>query len=130
MSDIPNELKYANSHEWVRVNEDSTVTIGISDHAQSALGDVVYVELPEVDQEAVAGSEIALVESVKAASDIYSPISGTVLTINDSLVNTPENLNESCYDTAWLFTLQPSDLGELDALLSAEQYKNTIESGE
>ncbi len=123
MPQIPTELKYAKSHEWVKVNEDGTVTVGISDHAQTALGDVVYVEVPEVGQLASAGSEIALVESVKAASDIYSPLSGEVLSINEELVDNPESLNEDCYGAAWLFTLQPSDTSELDALLNAEQYK-------
>ncbi|GAB2509980.1 glycine cleavage system protein GcvH [Microbulbifer agarilyticus] len=123
MSEIRNELKYASSHEWARVEEDGTVTVGISDHAQEALGDVVYVETPEVGQTLSAGEEAGVVESVKAASDIYAPISGEVVAINEALEDEPETVNSSPYDDGWFFKVKPSDEGELDKLLDADAYK-------
>ncbi|WP_043319474.1 glycine cleavage system protein GcvH [Microbulbifer sp. HZ11] len=123
MSEIRSELKYASSHEWARLEEDGTVTVGISDHAQDALGDVVYVETPEVGQTVSAGEEAGVVESVKAASDIYAPISGEVIAINEALEDEPETVNSSPYDDGWFFKIKPSDESELEKLLDADAYK-------
>ncbi|MFV8781213.1 glycine cleavage system protein GcvH [Microbulbifer sp. SA54] len=123
MSEIRSELKYASSHEWARLEEDGTVTVGISDHAQDALGDVVYVETPEVGATLSAGEEAGVVESVKAASDIYSPISGEVVAVNEALADEPETVNSSPYDDGWFFRIKPSDESELDKLLDADAYK-------
>jgi glycine cleavage system H protein len=122
MSQTPVELKYASSHEWARLEEDGTVTIGISDHAQEALGDVVFVELPDVGSTLAASDEAGVVESVKAASDIYAPISGEVIAINELLEDSPETVNSDPYDDGWLYRLRPEDPGELEKLLSAEEY--------
>ncbi|MBT5388124.1 MAG: glycine cleavage system protein GcvH [Porticoccaceae bacterium] len=127
MSDLPTELKYANSHEWARVESDGTVVIGITDHAQEALGDVVYIELPEVGAEVDAGSEVAVVESVKAASDIYSPVSGEVVEINPVLEDEPETVNHSPYADGWMFRVKITDQGELDEMLDADGYQAAIE---
>ena len=123
MSQTPSELKYASSHEWARLEEDGSVTIGISDHAQEALGDVVFVELPEVGSTLAAGDEAGVVESVKAASDIYAPVAGEVIAVNEHLEDEPETVNGDPYNDGWFFKLQPSDTAELDALLSAEDYQ-------
>ncbi|GAA5443079.1 glycine cleavage system H protein [Microbulbifer sp. NBRC 101763] len=123
MSEIRNELKYLSSHEWARLEEDGTVTIGISDHAQDALGDVVYVETPEVGSTLAAGDEAGVVESVKAASDIYSPVSGEVVAVNEALEDSPETVNSSPYDDGWFFRIKPSDVSELDNMLDAEAYR-------
>ena len=113
MSELPGDLKYTKEHEWLRQEEDGSVTIGITDHAQSALGDLVYVELPEVDQEVESGGEMAVVESVKAASDVYAPIGGTVLQVNDELSEDPEKINVDPYGDGWIVRLQPAgDAGE------------------
>lgn len=130
MSEIRSELKYLASHEWARVEEDGTVTIGITQHAQDALGDVVYVETPEVGSNVNAGEEAGVVESVKAASDIYSPVSGEVIAINEALVDAPETVNESPYDDGWFFKVKPSDLSELDNALDAAGYQQAIEEDE
>ncbi len=122
MNQTPGELKYASSHEWARLEEDGTVTVGITDHAQEALGDVVFVELPEVGASLAAAEEAGVVESVKAASDIYSPVGGEVIAINDKLEDEPETVNADCYNDGWFFKLQPGDTSELEALLSAEDY--------
>ena len=122
MSQTPSELKYASSHEWARLEEDGTVTIGISDHAQEALGDVVFVELPEVGDTLAAGDEAGVVESVKAASDLYAPIGGEVLEINGVLEDEPETVNSDPYHDGWFFRLQPADTAELDKLLAADDY--------
>ncbi|PLW83551.1 glycine cleavage system protein H [Kineobactrum sediminis] len=122
MSQTPSELKYASSHEWARLEEDGTVTIGISDHAQEALGDVVFVELPELGDRLAAGDEAGVVESVKAASDIYAPIGGEVIAINDALEDEPETVNSDPYNDGWFFRLQPDDTTELENLLGAEDY--------
>jgi glycine cleavage system H protein len=127
MSDTPAELKYAKTHEWARLEDDGTVTVGISDHAQHALGDVVFVELPEVGAELTAGSEAGVVESVKAASDIYAPVSGEVIAINEKLVDVPETINGDPYGDGWFFRLRPSDASELDELLDAEGYRAVSE---
>ncbi len=123
MSQTPSELRYAKSHEWARLEEDGTVTVGITDHAQHALGDVVFVELPEVGSTLAAGDEAGVVESVKAASDIYSPVGGEVLAINEQLEDEPETVNADPYSDGWFFKLQPSDTSELEELLSAEDYQ-------
>ena len=123
MSNTPSELKYASSHEWARLEEDGTVTVGITDHAQDALGDVVFVELPEVGSALAAGDEAGVVESVKAASDIYAPVGGEVIAINGQLEDEPETVNSDPYHDGWFFKLQPGDVSELDALLTAEDYQ-------
>ena len=115
-------LKFATSHEWARLEADGTVTIGISNHAQEALGDIVFLELPDVGREVKATENVAVVESVKAASDIYAPISGTITARNDAIADTPEQVNEQPYD-AWLFKIAPSNVGELDGLLSQADYE-------
>jgi len=127
MSQTPNELKYAATHEWARLEEDGTVTVGITDHAQDALGDVVFVELPEVGSTLAASDEAGVVESVKAASDIYAPLAGEVIAVNDLLEDAPETVNSDPYNDGWFFKLQPSDKSELDALLSAEDYQAQCE---
>ena len=127
MSDIPGDLKFLSSHEWVRVESDGTITVGISDHAQDLLGDIVFVELPEVGQSIDAESDSAIVESVKAASDIYSPLSGEVIEVNSLLEDQPEIINSSPYEDGWFFKLNPIDLGELDNLLSPEDYSDVCE---
>ena len=127
MSDIPSDLRYAASHEWARLEADGSVTVGISDHAQEALGDVVYVELPEVGQQLAAGQQAGVVESVKAASDIYAPISGEVIAINEQLTDSPEMVNSEPYGS-WFYRLQPSDASALDKLLDAEGYKASCDA--
>lgn len=122
MSELRDELKYLSSHEWARVEDDGTVVVGISDHAQASLGDVVYVEVPEVGASVNAGEEAAVVESVKAASDVYSPISGEVIAVNEALEDAPETVNESPYDDGWFFKVKPSDISELDGALSKDAY--------
>ena len=123
MSNIPGELKYLSSHEWARLESDGqTVTVGITDHAQDLLGDVVFVELPEVDAEIAAGDEAGVVESVKAASDIFSPVSGVVTEINEDLEESPELVNSDPYDDGWFFKVKISDAEELASLLDAEAY--------
>ena len=109
MSELPGELKYTKEHEWLRQEEDGSVTIGITDHAQGALGDLVYVELPEVGQDVESGGEMAVVESVKAASDVYAPISGSVLAVNEVLSDDPEKINADPYGDGWIVRLQPAD---------------------
>ena len=123
MSQTPTELKYTRSHEWARVEADGSITVGLSDHAQEALGDVVFVELPEVGTGLSAGDEAGVVESVKAASDIYAPVSGEVLAINPLLEDAPETVNSDPYVDGWFYRLQPSDSSELDNLLSAADYE-------
>lgn len=126
MSNIPAELRFAKSHEWARMESDGNITVGISDHAQEALGDVVFVELPEVGKVFAAGETAGVVESVKAASDIYSPVAGEVIAVNDKLGDAPELLNSDPYD-AWIFKVKPSDAGgDLDKLLDAPGYKSEI----
>lgn len=122
MSNIPAELKYVESHEWLRKEADGTITVGITDYAQAALGDVVFIELPEVGAEVEADDDIAVVESVKAASDVYAPIAGTIVAVNEDLVDAPEKANEDPYGDAWFFRMEPTDPNVLDTLLSAEDY--------
>lgn len=127
MSDIPGDLKFLSSHEWVRVEPDGSVTIGISDHAQDLLGDIVFVELPDIGQSIDAETDAAIVESVKAASDVYSPISGEVTEVNSILEDQPEIINSSPYEDGWFFKMAPSDLGEIEDLLSPEDYSEVCE---
>jgi glycine cleavage system H protein len=127
MSEMPTELKYARTHEWARLEEDGTVTVGITDYAQDALGDVVFVELPEVGAPVAGQAEAGVVESVKAASDIYAPISGTVVAINESLEDAPENVNEDPYGDGWFFRLEPDDSADLNDLMDAEAYGEMLE---
>lgn len=130
MAEFPGDLKYAETHEWARVEDDGTVTVGISDHAQESLGDVVYVELPEVDADVQAKGEAGVVESVKAASDIYAPVSGTIIAVNQALEDAPETVNESPYEDGWFFKLQPNDLSEMEALMSPNDYEEFCENEE
>ena len=127
MNEIPGDLRFKKSHEWVRVEADGSLTIGISDHAQDLLGDIVFVELPEIGTQISAEDEVAIVESVKAASDIYSPISGEIIEVNEVLLDNPEIINESPYHEGWFYKLQPSDSEEIDELLSPEQYGDICE---
>lgn len=128
MSNIPDDLKYASSHEWVRVDDEGVATVGISDHAQDALGDIVFVELPEVGTSVNAKEEVAVVESVKAASDIYSPLSGTIVAVNETLMDAPETVNSSSYDNGWFFRIELSNEAELDDLMDAEAYSEHLEN--
>jgi glycine cleavage system H protein len=125
MSDIPADLRFAQSHEWARLEADGTVTVGISDHAQEALGDVVFVELAEVGKTFAAEDQAGVVESVKAASDIYAPVAGEVIAVNEELAGSPELLNSEPY-SAWIFKLKPNDPADLEKLLDAAGYKAAI----
>jgi glycine cleavage system H protein len=121
----PADLKYAESHEWIRTEADGTLTVGISDHAQEALGDIVFVDLPEAGRQVSPGEAVAVVESVKAASDIYAPVAGEIIASNGDLGDAPDAVNAKPYE-AWLFKIKPSDANATDALLSADQYKQSI----
>ena len=127
MSQIPADLRYAANHEWARLEADGSVTVGISDHAQEALGDVVFIELPEVGKTLAAGDQAGVVESVKAASDIYAPVGGEVIAVNEALADAPEQVNGEPYG-AWFFKLKPQDAAELDKLLDADGYRAASES--
>jgi glycine cleavage system H protein len=127
MSEFPAELKYASSHEWTRLESDGSVVVGITDHAQDALGDVVYIELPEVGTHVDAGAEVAVIESVKAASDIYSPVTGDVTEINPALEDEPEAVNSSPYGDGWLFRIMPTDMASMADLMDADTYAATLE---
>ncbi len=122
MSEFPVELKYVSTHEWAKLEEDGMVTVGISDFAQNALGDVVFVEQPEIGQQLAAQEEAGVVESVKAASDIYAPVAGTVVAVNEALEDAPENVNQDPYGDGWFYSIKPNDVAELDDLLDAEAY--------
>ena len=126
MSKIPNDLKYVKSHEWAKKQPDGTVLIGITDHAQSALGDLVFVEVPKAGRKVNAGEACAVVESVKAASDVYAPISGEVVDANGALANSPETLNQDPYGKGWMFKLKPANTAELDQLLDAAGYEKVV----
>ena len=126
MSKLPDDLKYAKSHEWAKLTDDGTVCVGISDHAQQELGDLVYIELPEVGRSVTAGEACAVVESVKAASDIFSPVVGEIVAINEAVVDAPELVNEDAY-AAWLFRMRPDDAQALDPLFDAEAYQAYID---
>ena len=128
MADIPNNLKFLESHEWAREEDDGSVTVGISDHAQSLLGDIVFVELPEVGSEVNKQDDVAVVESVKAASDVYTPLSGEVLEVNEMLADRPEVINSSPYEDGWFFKIKPNNIEELSELLDNEAYQELSES--
>lgn len=127
MNEIPGDLKFLKSHEWARMEDDGTVTVGISDHAQGQLGDLVYVELPSVGDSVEAGNACAVVESVKAASDVYSPVSGKVIKVNDALADKPEAINEDAFGDGWIFRIAPSDPSEMEELLMPDDYAAQIE---
>ncbi|MDR7344630.1 glycine cleavage system H protein [Pantoea alhagi] len=127
MSNVPNELKYRESHEWVRKEADGTYTVGITEHAQELLGDMVFIDLPDVGSSFAAGDDCAVAESVKAASDIYAPLSGEIVAVNDALEASPEQVNSEPYASGWLFRLKASDESELDQLLDAEAYLASID---
>ena len=129
MSTYPDNLKYAASHEWVRLEEDGTATVGISNHAQDALGDIVFIELPEVGATIHAKDEVAVVESVKAASDVYSPISGEIIATNELLADAPETVNSVPYDDGWFYKIKLTDELELDELMDADAYSDHCEEG-
>jgi glycine cleavage system H protein len=122
MSSTPENLKYTQSHEWVQDNGDGTATVGITDHAQELLGDLVFVELPEVGAIYEAGAECAVVESVKAASDVYAPVAGEIAAVNDALVGAPETINQAPYEAGWIFKIRPADAASLDRLMTAADY--------
>ena len=128
MTNNPNTLKYAESHEWVRVEESGELTIGITDHAQDLLGDLVYAELPEVGQRFSAKEECMLLESVKAASDIYMPINGEISAVNSALEDSPELINEDSFGEGWLFKIQPDNKSDIEGLLSAEAYETSLDA--
>ena len=128
MSNIPVDLKYTKSHEWARSNEDGSLTIGISDNAQDQLGDMVFIEAPDIGQTVAAEEACAVVESVKAASDVYSPVAGEIIAVNEKLADSPETVNQDPYGEGWIFRLKPADAGSVDALLDAEAYQALIES--
>jgi glycine cleavage system H protein len=127
MNEIPGDLKFLKSHEWARMEDDGTVTVGISEHAQGQLGDLVYVELPSVGDTVEAGNACAVVESVKAASDVYSPVSGTILKVNDALADKPETINEDAFGDGWIFKLKPSSPAEMEELLTPDDYAEQLE---
>lgn len=127
MSNIPSELKYTTSHEWVRHDGDGIVTVGITEHAQGLLGDMVFVELPDVGDEVTTGDDVAVAESVKAASDIYAPITGEVVEVNEDLEDSPELVNSDAFGDGWMFKVKVEDMGELDSLLDAEGYAGSID---
>ena len=127
MSNIPSDLKYASSHEWVRNEGDGIVTVGITEHAQGLLGDMVFVDLPDVGDEFAAGDDCAVAESVKAASDIYAPVAGEIVEINEELEDAPENVNTDAFGDGWLFKIKMEDASELDNLLDAEGYAESID---
>ncbi|VAW84494.1 Glycine cleavage system H protein [hydrothermal vent metagenome] len=126
MNNIPSHLKYTDSHEWSELLDDGTVRIGITDHAQDSLGDMVFVELPEMGREVAAAEECAVVESVKAASDLYSPIAGEIMAVNTQLEDSPELINQSAFQDGWIFLIKPKDVSELDKLLDANAYADLV----
>jgi glycine cleavage system H protein len=127
MSEIPGDLKFLKSHEWARVEDNGQVTIGISDHAQGLLGDLVYVELPGVGDSVTAGNAVAVVESVKAASDVYAPVSGKVVAVNEALSDKPETINEDAYGDGWILVVKPDSLDEVNELLTPDDYSELLE---
>jgi len=130
MSEIPGDLKFMKSHEWARIEGDGKVTVGISDHAQDLLGDLVYVDLPDVGDSVEAGNACAVLESVKAASDIYAPVSGTITEVNSALADKPETINEDAYGDGWLFVIEASDPDQAKELLAPDDYAALIEGDE
>ena len=130
MSDLPTDLRFAKSHEWVRDEGDGTATVGITDHAQELLGDLVYVELPEQGSSVAAGDSVGVIESVKAASDTYAPVSGEVVEVNDELESSPERINTDPYGDGWMYKIAMEDLEEIEDLLDAEAYSEAIAAEE
>lgn len=130
MSDVPENLRYTKTHEWVRSESDGSVTVGITDHAQDLLGDMVFIELPEVGANFMTGDDCAVVESVKAASDIYAPVAGEIIEINEKLTETPEKVNQSPYEDGWLFKMTPEDSEEAEELMDAAAYADYAQSEE
>jgi glycine cleavage system H protein len=128
MSDFPNDVRYAKTHEWIRLEDDGTALVGISDHAQDAMGDLVYVQLPETGVQVAAGSEAGVVESVKAASDIYAPVDGEIVEVNTLLEDAPETINEDPYGRGWIFRIRPANAADVDGLLSADDYQAQVEN--
>ena len=128
MNEIPGDLRFLKSHEWARLEDDGTVTVGISEFAQSQLGDLVYVEVPTEGDSISAGNACAVVESVKAASDVYSPVSGVIVRANSALADRPEAINEDAFGEGWIFVVKPSDPSELDALMGPDEYADMIEA--
>lgn len=126
--DIPGELRIAASHEWVRINDDGTATIGITEHAQEQLGDIVFVETPEIDMACQPEQAVAVVESVKAASDLYAPISGKIIDANGALGDSPELINDSPYEDGWIFKIQPDDVSEIENLMDPDDYSQMVEN--
>ncbi len=127
MSEVPGDLLYTREHEWLRKEEDGSVTVGITDHAQAALGDLVYVELPEIDQDVEHNGEMAVVESVKAASDVYAPIAGVVVAVNETLADVPETINSDAYGEGWIVRLQPADDADESDLMSPDDYQALLD---
>jgi glycine cleavage system H protein len=127
MSNTPEDYKYTKTHEWVKVQDDGTVLVGITDHAQDALGELVFVEIPDAGINVVTGDAVAVVESVKSASDIYSPISGEIVASNEELEATPELVNEDAFERGWIFRIQPTDMGEVEELMDASDYASQLE---
>jgi glycine cleavage system H protein len=130
MNEIPGDLKFLRSHEWARIEDNGRVTVGISEHAQGQLGDLVYVELPDLGDHVDQGAACAVVESVKAASDIYSPIAGKVVAVNQALSDKPETINEDAFGDGWIFAIEPDDVGQLEELLTPDEYAALIEEEE
>lgn len=128
MSDVPADLKYTKTHEWVKRNDDGSITVGITAHAQDLLGDMVYVEVPEAGNSLSAGEDCAVVESVKAASDVYAPVAGEIVEGNEALADSPETVNKDPFGEGWLFKMKPSDSAEVDALLDAAAYRELVEA--
>ena len=128
MTECPTELRYTRSHEWIKKCGDQIILIGITDHAQEQLGDIVFIDLPEVDSQFSQGEDIAVIESVKTAADIYAPVSGQIVAINESLTPSPETVNQDCYNDGWLFKMRVDDENDLESLLSYEQYQNNLET--
>ena len=128
MSNIPQDLKYTKSHEWVKLNADGSITVGITHHAQDLMGDMVFVDLPQAGTKVTSGKECGVVESVKAASDVYAPVSGEIVEANAALADSPETVNKDCYGAGWMFRLKPANKAEVDALLDAKAYEALVAS--
>jgi len=128
--DIPGELRIASTHEWVRINDDGTLTIGITEHAQDQLGDIVFVETPEIDMQCQPEQPVAVVESVKAASDLYAPVAGQIIDTNGALADSPELINDNPYDDGWIFKIKPDDVSDVENLMSPEDYANMVEASD
>ena len=128
MSNIPKDLKYTKSHEWVKLNADGSVTVGITHHAQDLMGDMVFVDLPQAGTKVTSGKECGVVESVKAASDVYAPVSGEIVEANAALADSPETVNKDSYGAGWMFRLKPANKAELDSLLDAKAYEALVAS--